>query len=254
MNEYYNGSGYPAYSASGDSASARTELLSIQTAFDKLPVMAGHALLLVRVNAAATGLETFTNNFTQYTTVTGSTIIAAGTTAQRDVSPNFGYTHANNELKRLEWWNGSSWVQAGGGASGSGSDAGMYENDAFISTSYTIGSGSLISGVTVTIATPGVFTLNGHGFVQDSQVMLETTGALPTGLLPDTGYFVIAAGLTANAFELSTTQGGSAITTSGSQSGVHSVGKLKNATSAGVVSIATGAIISIPTGATWSIL
>lgn len=76
---------------------------------------------------------------------------------------------------------------------------------------------------TVTIATPGVFTLNGHGLVAGDQVYLTTTSALPTGLSANTIYYVIAAGLTANAFELSATRGGAAINTTGSQSGVHTL-------------------------------
>lgn len=76
---------------------------------------------------------------------------------------------------------------------------------------------------TVTIASPAVFTCNGHGFYEGMPIVLSTTGALPTGLSAATTYFVIAAGLTANAFQVSATDGGSAINTSGSQSGTHTV-------------------------------
>lgn len=75
--------------------------------------------------------------------------------------------------------------------------------------------------VTVTIATPGVFTATAHGLVAGDTVILETDGALPTGLTADTQYYVIAGGLTADTFELSLTAGGSAINTSVSQSGNH---------------------------------
>lgn len=74
---------------------------------------------------------------------------------------------------------------------------------------------------TVTIASPAVFTATDHGLSAGDRVRLYTTGALPTNLSTDTVYFVISAGLTANDFELSTTLGGSAINTSGSQSGTH---------------------------------
>jgi len=75
---------------------------------------------------------------------------------------------------------------------------------------------------TVTIASPGVFSATGHGLVAGDAVILETDGALPTGLSADTVlYYVISAGLTADAFEVSTTIGGSAVNTSGSQSGNH---------------------------------
>lgn len=76
---------------------------------------------------------------------------------------------------------------------------------------------------TVTIASPGVFTDVAHGLTTNDTVKFTTTGALPTGLTAGTTYHVIAAGLTADAFEVSATQGGAAINTSGSQSGVHSV-------------------------------
>lgn len=74
---------------------------------------------------------------------------------------------------------------------------------------------------TITIATPAVVTWNDHGLVAGSTVKFATTGALPTGITAGTLYYVQATGLTQNAFRLSTTNGGSDINTSGSQSGVH---------------------------------
>lgn len=82
--------------------------------------------------------------------------------------------------------------------------------------------------VTVTIASPAVFTFNNHGLVAGDTIRLTTTGALPTGLLPNTTYYVIAAGLSANNFEVSTTSGGSAVNTTGSQSGTHTLIKVTN--------------------------
>jgi hypothetical protein len=77
------------------------------------------------------------------------------------------------------------------------------------------------SAVTITIAAPGVVSWTAHGLTAGTPVVFSTTGALPTGLVAGTTYYVIAAGLVTNAFEVSATLGGSAITTSGSQSGVH---------------------------------
>lgn len=77
--------------------------------------------------------------------------------------------------------------------------------------------------VTVTIASPGVFTRVAHGLIEGEQIFLKTTGALPTGLAVDTPYYIIAAGLTADAFQVSATRGGAAINTSGSQSGTHTL-------------------------------
>lgn len=76
---------------------------------------------------------------------------------------------------------------------------------------------------TVTIASPAVFSATAHGLVAGDKVHFKTTGALPTGLSTNTDYYVISAGLTANAFEVSATRGGAAVNTSGTQSGVHTV-------------------------------
>jgi hypothetical protein len=74
--------------------------------------------------------------------------------------------------------------------------------------------------LTVTVASPGVVTL-GSPLLDGTAVQLSTTGALPTGLVPGTTYYVVnASGSTCN---LAATSGGSAINTSGTQSGVHTV-------------------------------
>lgn len=79
--------------------------------------------------------------------------------------------------------------------------------------------------VTITINTPGVVTLNSHGFLTGESIFLNTTGALPTGLSIDTLYFVIS--IDANTFRLATSYSnsiaGTAINTSGSQSGTHTL-------------------------------
>jgi len=79
---------------------------------------------------------------------------------------------------------------------------------------------------TITIATPGVVTKTGHGFGVNSKIVFSTTGALPTGITAGTTYYVIATGLTADAFQFSTTLGGGAVATSGTQSGTHTVQKI----------------------------
>lgn len=82
-----------------------------------------------------------------------------------------------------------------------------------------------IGTATITIATPGVVSFVGHGLVAGDTVKFTTTGALPTGLVAGTSYYVIAAGLTANAFQVAAAIGGAAINTTGSQSGVHTLTK-----------------------------
>lgn len=73
--------------------------------------------------------------------------------------------------------------------------------------------------VTMTIASPGVITWNSHGLDAGTPVVLSTTGSLPTGLVAGTVYYVVSP--TTNAFSLAATPGGTAIVTTGTQSGVH---------------------------------
>ena len=86
-----------------------------------------------------------------------------------------------------------------------------------------------MGSVTVTIASPGVFTKTDHGLSAQTPVRFATTGALPTGLTAGTIYYVIAAGLTSNAFRVSATApsvstgDGTVVDTSGTQSGVHTM-------------------------------
>ena len=85
-----------------------------------------------------------------------------------------------------------------------------------------------LGAFTVTIASPAVFTLNSHGLLQGDSIYFTTTGALPTGLSANTLYYVISAGLTTNTFRVSASaptgvSDGSAVNTTGSQSGVHTV-------------------------------
>ena len=73
--------------------------------------------------------------------------------------------------------------------------------------------------VTMTIASPGVVTWVDHGLQNGASFSVSTTGALPTGLVAGTTYFVVSRA--ADTFQVAATQGGAAINTSGSQSGVH---------------------------------
>ncbi|RWB66575.1 hypothetical protein [Mesorhizobium sp.] len=73
---------------------------------------------------------------------------------------------------------------------------------------------------TVTIAAPGVFTATGHGLEVGDAVQITTTGALPTGLATATTYYVKTVP-TSDTFTLAATPGGTAITTTGTQSGTH---------------------------------
>ena len=79
---------------------------------------------------------------------------------------------------------------------------------------------TMAATVTMTIASPCIVTLPNTCSVGD-RVIFTTTAALPTGIVAGTPYYVISAGFSAASFEISATPGGSAINTSGTQSGTH---------------------------------
>jgi len=101
----------------------------------------------------------------------------------------------------------------------------------YVSAEYTDGSikhhylEDTLRGVTITIASPAVFTQVGHGYVAGDAITFGTTGALPTGLTVAATYYVIAAGLTADTYQVSATIGGAAVNTSGTQSGIQVVAR-----------------------------
>jgi hypothetical protein len=59
------------------------------------------------IPASTTGL------FVDKTSSTGSAVIPAGTSAQRDAAPGVGYTRYNSTIGSLEFWDGSSWEPSG---------------------------------------------------------------------------------------------------------------------------------------------
>ncbi len=73
--------------------------------------------------------------------------------------------------------------------------------------------------ITVTIASPAVVSLTSHGLSLGDQVRFTTTGALPTGIVAGTDYYVST--LATNTFQIATLPSGSSINSSGSQSGTH---------------------------------
>lgn len=92
----------------------------------------------------------------------------------------------------------------------------------------------VFTGATITIATPGVVSwalANGNNAaVGDQVVFLNNGDTLPTGLSFNTTYFIISGGFSFGvSFELATSAGGSAIATSGSQSGTHQIALIRPA-------------------------
>lgn len=122
------------------------------------------------------------------------------------------------------------------------------------------------STVTITIASPGVVTWTSHGLACAGAVNFTTTGALPTGLVVGTTYYITCgASLQTNSFQVSTTVAnavaGTSINTSGTQSGTHtgiSSATLANATVADVAGVSLtagqwlcyGQVHFIPAGST----
>jgi len=108
-----------------------------------------------------TGDGSTLSKVTTKTSATGSSIVASGTTAQRDGSASAGMLRFNSTDTSFEGYNGSAWGSIGGGASGGGSNAVFYENDQTVSVNYTIpadknamstGTITVNSGVTVTVS------------------------------------------------------------------------------------------------------
>lgn len=81
--------------------------------------------------------------------------------------------------------------------------------------------GAATQTFTVTIANPAVITCNNHGLNNGDAVIFTTTGALPTNVTAATQFFVINA--TQNTFQISTTLNGTAVVSTGSQSGTHTL-------------------------------
>jgi hypothetical protein len=83
----------------------------------------------------------------------------------------------------------------------------------------------------VDIATT-LFTVPCHGLVaNDKVVFTEATGAsLPCGMTPNTIYYVISTGLTNDAFKISATSGGAALTLHGTTTGTLYVAEPMNLT------------------------
>jgi len=100
--------------------------------------------------------------------------------------------------------------------------------------------------VTIPINTATLMTASGtHGFSVGDVVAFSTNGSLPIGVSNTRNYFVIAAGLSTTQFKVSATPGGDPVDTTGTQTGIHTVGKVKGL--AGDSSFAITALSSLDT-------
>lgn len=76
------------------------------------------------------------------------------------------------------------------------------------------------SDVTISVADPAVITWPSHGLAAGQPIVFSNEGgALPTGLTAGTVYYVLSAGLTSSAFQVSSTVGGSAVVTTAAGTG-----------------------------------
>lgn len=76
---------------------------------------------------------------------------------------------------------------------------------------------------TMTIASPCVVTATNHGLAENQPIVFTTSDTLPTGITSGTVYYVLGSALTANTFTFSDSPSGTAINTSGSQNGTHTI-------------------------------
>ena len=81
-----------------------------------------------------------------------------------------------------------------------------------------------LGGITVDTGVP-TFAATCHGLLAGDKVVITGGADVPCGLTPNSVYFVIATGLTPDAFKISTTVGGSSISVSGAATGTFYVAK-----------------------------
>ena len=231
-----------------DAGNARTNLGISAT---NTPSTPSGTLSATNVQSALEELQTDIDTRVVKTSTTGSVVTPSGTTAQRDGTPVAGYIRYNSTLGQFEGYT-SDWIAIGGQNSAAVAGGAIYENDALVTQNYVIGQGAQRSGVVVSSVSLNTFTLVSHGFIEEQPVMFSTDNTLPAGLTEWVGYYVIADGLSADTFKVSTTVGGASVDVTDTGTGTHSVGKLKNGHSVGA-SVATGFTVTVPTNAVWSI-
>jgi hypothetical protein len=85
--------------------------------------------------------------------------LPVGTTAQRP-TPADGKVRFNTDTTKFEGYNGTSWGQLGGGATGGGADEVFVQNDQIVTTSYAIPSGkNALSTGPITVDSGAVVTI-----------------------------------------------------------------------------------------------
>jgi hypothetical protein len=98
----------------------------------------GAVLTVSNGGTGASNAATALVNLGVRTSGTGSLRLPVGTTSQRDVSAETGFIRFNNSTTRFEGFNGVTWSNVGGGATGGASDEVFIENNQTITASYTL--------------------------------------------------------------------------------------------------------------------
>lgn len=213
-------------------------------------IIVGTTTAQTLTNKSISGATNTLSNVNLASQVTGTLPIANGGTGQVTANPAFNalaptttkgdliaYSTVNDRLAvgtngfvltadsaqtlGVKWAAaGSPTVTAGNMLIGNASNAGTDTNLTLLGD-FTASSAQ--ATVTITIASPGVISWTTHGLQTGDRFYLTTTGALPTGLSASTTYYAIVTGSsTINAATtLANAAAGTAINTTGSQSGVH---------------------------------
>lgn len=103
--------------------------------------------------------------------------------------------------------------------------------------------------VTITNASPAVVTWTAHGLTAGTPVVFATTAQLPPPLVAGQVYYVMSAGLTTNAFQVSASSGGAAVNTTGAGSGTQTAGASSLDMAPAIVQgsfVATGQSLALP--------
>jgi hypothetical protein len=112
------------------------------------------------------GATTFTADITM--SGTGQLKLPASTTANRSGSPTAGMIRFNSDNVAFEGYNGTSWGNIGGGATGGGTDQVFFQNGQTVNSSYSIpastnagtfGPVTISSSATVTIPSSSSWTV-----------------------------------------------------------------------------------------------
>ena len=144
----------PTVDNDGDALTAGD--MYFNTGTDRMKVYTGSAWENVAVDSSTVVTKT---------SATGSGVLPAGTTGQRDGSPSAGFMRFNTTDTSAEIYDGSAWSPVGGGNT---TDKGLYEHAHTIAADYSITSGNnamtagpitINSGVSVTVPTGSTWVI-----------------------------------------------------------------------------------------------